>query len=66
MPQGVMILAQVGWVSLSVIIGLISVQHQLNLPTGTEVGDDEVDQNETSYILTKGNSDQFILKYDDT
>ena len=31
-----------GWLGQTVIIGLISVQFQLNLPTGTELGNKQV------------------------
>ena len=33
-----------GWVGSPVIIGLISVQLQLNLPTGTELGKIETER----------------------
>ena len=47
-----------GWVGSPVIIGLISVQLQLNLPTGTELGKIETERIKypitlSSFVLTQ-------------
>ena len=56
MPQAVLILVWVaGWLGPPLMIGLISVQLQLNLPTGTELGKTKTIGFDTIEIVSKQN-----------